>query len=175
MTQADKILTALLEADDEEDIKDLLGTGLGAPGSLGRGKIYRQDRWKDVVMGEEHFCVSYLTPVAYYVHDIHTADRDNVFISDNTWSSSTVRHIKKWLDHIGFDANEPWKEVQRRFPKRISQEELTDKFKQLAEQYSWGNREAKAFEPPHSKIRSGLKHSDAAVRIDQTREYQTPE
>jgi hypothetical protein len=163
MTEADKIVALVLEADEEgETIKDILGPEYQEPlpAEPSEKGVYRHDRWADVQVGDQHFCISYLTPVAYY-------SGSEVVRTEKQWSTSTVNHIKKWLDHIGFDVGrDNWQEVQRRFPKTMPQQALVELFKKESMRVKWTKREAKTMGAvPYNKIRTGLK-SDREHRVE---------
>jgi hypothetical protein len=140
--------------EDEDDFKDL---EYEPPPKL-KGDVYRHDRWKAVRMGDDNFCVSYLTPVAVYKQG------EGVFISDRTWSSSTAKHITKWLNHIGFDTGyDNWQQIKRRF-NTMPQMELVELFRAKAKQVDWTQRQARTLQtlPPIAGLRSS---SDYHVRL----------
>jgi hypothetical protein len=154
MTECDKIVTLILEADEDETIKDILGPEYQEPlPQPAQGEVFRHDRWADVVVGDRHYCVSYLTPVAFY------DPGSGVVRTERNWSTSTIRHIKMWLDHVGFDvSHEKWPEVQARFPKTMPQEQLVERFKQDALRVKWTKRQARKLDNlPYNKIRTGLR------------------
>lgn len=165
MTEAEKIIALILEADEDDTIKDILGPEYHEPAAPTlSGSVYRHDRWADVEIGTRHYCISYLTPVAYF-----DPDGEHVVRTSRHWSNATLNHIKKWLDHIGFDtAKARWAEIEQRFPKTISQDALIAKFKEDALRVKWNKRQARTMGAvPYQKIRTGLKSaSDERVDID---------
>jgi hypothetical protein len=169
MTDAEDILKLLLEADegdDEETIKDILGNDyLEPPDPSPSGTVERFDRWANIGIGSRSFCISYLTPVAVYTSG------EDVRLTDKNWSSSTARHIKKWLAHIGcINGRETWAQVQEMFP-TMPQQELIDLFNQEARTVQWTKRQAKtatSFRQPEYGLKSS---GDEHIRVDP---YQSP-
>lgn len=153
MNTADELLKAILEADDEETIKDILGADyMEPPTEPEEGEVERFDRWADIRIGRDrHFCISYLTPVAYYESGA------GVKLTDRYWSNATLRHIVKWTQHIGLGDFRRYSEIRDRYP-TIPQEELLRLFRRYASQVRWTKRQVRKAEGvPYNKIITGLK------------------
>jgi hypothetical protein len=140
---------SLLEAfdDDVELIKDIIGP-VGPPAAPKTGSVERFGRWANIKVGDKHFCISYLTPVAVYIPG------QGIMFTDRDWSHSTALHIAKWAEEIGMTdiggKAYTYRDIKKRF-KRIPQSEITDLFRQEASQVDWGKREmkrARKFRPP---------------------------
>lgn len=131
------------EDDDDETIKDILGPDyLEKPPQEqpAAGEIERFGRWADVEIAGNHFCISYLTPVAVFM-----ADGTGARITDRGWSSSTKRHITKWFNHIQLGPDEGYRrysEIEAEYHK-MSQEDLIKLFKQQAARVDWNRRQTK--------------------------------
>lgn len=157
----------LVETDDET-IKDLLGSDYMEPMQPLEGDVHRHDRWLDVKIGDYRFCISYLTPVAMI-----SPTEGGVIRTDRNWSAATAKHIKKWLDYVGFYIGfDTWEEVKARFPKTIPQEELIAKFNELKRRVNWNKHQARKFGAvPYDKLLTGLRSdSEDRVRIEPTNE-----
>jgi hypothetical protein len=144
MKEIEDLVEALLEdnGEDEETIKDILGGDPNEPPepSHEEGRVERFDRWANVTIGQRQFCVSYLTPVAMY------EPGKGVVITDRYWSNATWRHVVKWLNEIGMGpagGYRRWSEVEPRYP-RMPQDELLQRFKELAQHVRWSKRQASA-------------------------------
>jgi hypothetical protein len=160
MTEHEKVVALVLEADDDETIKDILGPDYQEPPQPAQGEVYRHDRWADVEIGDRHYCISYLTPVAVFENGV------GVTRTERNWSSSTIRHIEKWLEHLGMVFNQGWPEIEARFPRTMPQEELIKMFKEDSLRVKWSKRQARRLGAiPWQKIKTGLK-SDSDDRVD---------
>lgn len=143
-------LKPLSEADEDEDtIKDILGIDyLEGPQTLepAEGSIERVDRWADMQIGDNHFCISYLTPVAVYLSG------EGIKLTDRYWSNATRRHIVKWANHIGAGGYRRYAELADRCGE-IPQSDLIELFKQQATRVQWSKRQAKKLKKlPYRKI-----------------------
>lgn len=158
MKALDRLLYLVLEDEEDEGgdetIKDILGPNYMEPEPPEHlpGEVHRHDRWCDVEIGNDHFCISYLTPVAVFQQG------QGMRITDRNWSHATCNHIKKWMDHIGFgDTRQPWAQLRAKYPS-IPQEELIDLFRQQASKVKWTKRQArKQAAVPYNRIINGLK------------------
>jgi hypothetical protein len=153
LNEIDDILAALLEDDPpEEDTGEPLSDLLWhkpvpfdpLPGHIEIGKTRygrpSQSRWKNVVIGDFQFCISYLTPVAVYDEKFGGLLSESVRITGRNWGPRTIDHIKRWLDHLGIGRPDNWKELSNKF-QRIPQKELIDLFHEKANQVKWSERE----------------------------------
>lgn len=159
LTEHEKIVALVLEADDDETIKDILGPDYQEPlPQPAKGEIFRHDRWADVKVGNRHYCVSYLTPVAY-------TEGGKVVRTDRHWSSSTLNHIRKWLNHLGFNTRN-WGEVQELFPETVSQEKLVEIFKEDAQRVKWSKRQARKLDAVPNKVPYYKSGSEDRVNVN---------
>jgi hypothetical protein len=128
------------EEDDEETIKDILGTDYldePEPENLASGDIERHGRWADVRIGNSVFCISYLTPVAVYISG------RGLFRSSKGWSATTKRHIVKWAMENGYvEDGARWNDVER-ISEVMDQSELIDLFKKESSRVRWTSKEAR--------------------------------
>lgn len=143
--------------DDDETIKDILGVDYlepPPPESALRGEVDRFDRWADITIGNNSFCISYLTPVAARLTG------QGLVITDKDWSNTTTRHIKKWLEYTGNvpDATErKWAELKRQLT-RVPQQDLIDMFKRESVKVMWTKQQANkatTFRPPKFGLKGG--------------------
>jgi len=149
--------------DDYETIKDILGDTepdeVTAEEPEVRGDVYRHDRWADVQIGDNHFCISYLTPVAVYLHG------QGCHITDRRWGTATSSHIVKWLDHIGFGDFRRYSQVVAEIPS-MPQQDLINLFRKEAKRVRWTKRQIKKQGAvPYNNIRTGLA-SGSDERVD---------
>lgn len=161
MTEVEDILKFLLEVeDDDETIKDILGVDYlepPPPEAVVHGSVERFDRWADIQIGNNSFCVSYLTPVAAQLSG------QGLMITDKDWSNATANHIKKWLEHTG---NVPgatelkWSKLKRQLT-RVPQQDLIDMFKREVVRVMWTKQQAKratTFRQPKYGLKGGTEH-----------------
>ncbi len=159
LTEHEKIVALVLEADDDETIKDILGPDYQEPlPQPAKGEIFRHDRWADVKIGNRHYCISYLTPVAY-------SDPDGVVRTAKHWSTSTLNHIRKWLAHLDYNTKN-WAEVQDRFPNTLPQEKLVEMFKQDALRVKWNKRQARKLDAVPNKVPYYKSDGDERVSVN---------
>jgi len=146
------LLRRILEADDEETIKDILGADYHEPPDQPEeGAVMRHDRWADVKIGDWNFCISYLTPVAYY------EPGRGVTVTEKRWSNATLKHIMKWAEEIGFGGHRRYAELEAR-AKTMPQEQMIELFKEKAGRVRWTKRQSKKLAAvPYNKIATGLK------------------
>lgn len=161
MTEADKIVKALLEVEgDEENLADLLGADYAQTEPNPQGlpaSVEVHDRWKDVTIGDVHFCISYLTPVAV------SLPGRGVVITDKQWGSSTSNHIRKWYNSV-FTPPEPvgYPDIRARCEK-MPQNELVELFKQYSKKALWTDKQSRAIDRLPSQV-GGLR-SGTAERV----------
>ena len=173
MTSIERIVRAVLEADDDFDMgdepaKDILGPNFGAGPDKGskEGYVERHGRWADVAIGDDHWCISYLTPVAVFING------EGPFITEKYWSQATTKHIKKWAEEIGWGSGMTWQEIQQR-AKRMSQQDLIDRFKKAQGLVKWTRRQADKLEKLPEIGYCGLKSCrDDRVELEP---YEEPE
>lgn len=180
------IIRALLEAeDDDETIKDILGKDYYAPepkpkkeGEIKRFHPSRKNiaagndygvregnsRWADIRIGNNHYCVSYLTPVALW------ASGGELIRTNREWSNATKSHITLWAAYLLItDEVMRWKLFIQRFPKTMPQEELSRQFNQEAAQVDWTPQQRRHAEmlPPNQGLRD--EYQDR-IKVDKYRE-----
>jgi len=157
MSYLDRIIAAVLEADDDFDdpAKELLGQDIEGIGSQ-EGSVERHGRWADVEIGDDHWCISYLTPVAVFIHG------RGLFITDREWSQATSNHIRKFANELGMGAKN-YAEVKQR-AKRMTQQDLIEKFKQDSGTVKWTARQSNQFRSFRDTA-TGLK-SDSDERVE---------
>jgi hypothetical protein len=146
------LLRRILEADDEETIKDILGADYHEPPDQPEhGEVVRHDRWANVKIGAWDFCISYLTPVAFYEPGA------GITITEKRWSHATLKHVMKWADDIGFGDFNHYAELEAH-AKIMPQEELIALFKQKAGRVDWTRRQSRGLAAvPYRRIAMGLK------------------
>lgn len=139
VSNTQELVRRMLESDDDESLKDLLG---GAEYLVPKiGKVIRAPgahiRWSRVFFGEGlDFCVSYLTPVAFY-------ERGNgTFMTEKFWSTATQRHIKAWLTEVSSREYHLWADVQA-YATLLPQNQITQKFKAALEETDFPERDIK--------------------------------
>lgn len=162
------------EFDDEETIQDILGKDYRDPAPAEKplpGSIERFGRWTNVTIGNNHFCISYLTPVAVYIGG------EGMKFTDRDWSPTTSNHIAAWAEEIGLTGPNgekiPYREIKKKFP-RIPQEEITRMFKEQSAKVDWTRHDLKqADKMPMSGVR-GYKYVDPEHRVG-LRPYTPPE
>lgn len=162
MTEADKIVKAILEVEDEgeENLQDLLGQDYALAEPVPQGlpaEVEVHDRWKDVRIGDVHFCISYLTPVAVYIPG------QGVTLTDKQWSSSTSNHIRKWYNEILSPPHGDLSyKVIRAESSTMPQNELTELFRKQSKKALWTKKQARAIErlPRNMErpLKSGTEH-----------------
>lgn len=155
------LLRRILEADDEDTIKDILGADYQEPEQAPEeGEVERHDRWADVKMGDWNWCISYLTPVAFYEPGA------GITVTQKRWSNATLNHIKKWADHIGFGGGfRRYADLEAR-AKTMPQEEMIELFRMRAGRVRWSKRHARKLAAvPYNKIQTGLK-GDREDRVE---------
>lgn len=142
--QPNDILRAILETEDDETIKDILGADyLEEPPvpEPEEGFVDRHDRWADISIGDKHFCISYLTPVAVYLPG------EGITVTTRDWSNATKRHIVKWTNEIGFGNYSRYSEIQQAIDegrvKEMDQRSLSELFKKWAARVHWSKRQAR--------------------------------
>ena len=143
MISPDRLLRSILEADDDETIKDILGGDyLEEPKATPlQGRVDRHDRWADIQIGETNFCVSYLTPVAMFTSGI------GITLTERRWSGSTLRHIIKWTNQLGIGPMGGYRRYadieNGPHTKMMPQEELISIFKEEAKKVRWSKRQVR--------------------------------
>jgi len=157
MTQADKIVKAVLEVEegDEENLQDLLGHDYALAEPVPQGlpaEVDVHDRWKDVKIGDVHFCISYLTPVAVYRPGL------SVFLTDKQWSSSTSNHIRKWYNMLLSPPTGEYSYKQiRKESSTMPQSELTELFRKQSRKALWTKKQSRQIERLPSNMERPLK------------------
>lgn len=130
------IIGRLMETDDDT-IKDILGSDYLEinPNPEQRGEVDRHGRWADIEIGGRHFCISYLTPVAF-------TSGNRLTITARNWSVTTKKHIVKWANHLGLNYSS-YAELEG-MATYMPQEELNLVFKQSAQRVRWSKKQVKA-------------------------------
>jgi len=144
--------------DDDETIKDILGVDyLEPPQEAGPvvGNVDRHDRWANITIGNNHFCISYLTPVAVYISG------KGVYLTDKFWSKTTSRHMAKWASEIGLGTDTLSYHSLAQNCKRMTQDDITELFKREAQRVAWTKRHVKkseTFRPPLMGLKAVGRH-----------------
>src|SRR5208337_4459374 len=144
--------------DDDETIKDILGVDyLEPPQEAGPvvGNVDRHDRWANITIGNNHFCISYLTPVAVYISG------QGVYLTDKFWSKTTSRHMAKWASEIGLGTDTLSYHSLAQNCKRMTQDDITELFKRESSRVMWTNQQAHqatTFRQPKYGLKGGTEH-----------------
>lgn len=157
MKEVDAIVKAILEVEDEENLQDLLGQDYALAEPVPQGlpaSVEVHDRWKDVTIGDAHFCISYLTPVAV------SLPGRGVFLTDKQWGTSTSNHIRKWYSELFRPMS--YREVRGQC-EAMPQNELVELFKQWSRKALWTKKQSRAIDRLPTQV-GGLK-SDSAERV----------